>query len=205
MQWFESLGPWFHRNVSGHLGASWRVSCPRFRHSWLDFLSVQVRNSTGPSLSQTPCTVPIVHVGKDGDSTDECTHAKHQRAHFRKGGKHSAWPSSRESLREHEDWVHYPGSAELLWDTYLSPPTLSSSMFFRLPALIPGLWVIMYENMQSKLRPPVASILQLELDNHGLLVSNGHLNFSVGIWFSNRTLPSVCQLCFYPSISRPVF
>lgn len=27
----------------------------------------------------------------------------------------------------------------------------------------------MYENTQSKLRPLVASVLQLELDNHGLL------------------------------------
>lgn len=35
----------------------------------------------------------------------------------------------------------------------------------------------MYENMPSKLRPLVASILQLELDNHGLLVSRRALKF----------------------------
>lgn len=39
----------------------------------------------------------------------------------------------------------------------------------------------MYETVQSKLEPPVASILQPELDNHSLLVSNGLLNLSMGI------------------------
>lgn len=39
----------------------------------------------------------------------------------------------------------------------------------------------MYENAQSKLRPLVALVLQLELDNQNLLVSNGHLNFGMGV------------------------
>lgn len=46
--------------------------------------------------------------------------------------------------------------------------------------LIPRLWVLMYEKMQSKLRPLLASILQLELDNHGLLVSSRALKFQYG-------------------------